>query len=335
MRKIITSTVIALIMLVSVVTPAFAIANPDDISFGENDRYQVFYNVVETGDMMFVAEAFPYYAVEPTDYSASEAFIFEVLADDGVTTLLTISLNEYGDRPISIYQTPAQVTAKGLATGTAYVFRISGSPLVFPSMVGNSVWHTIDTVNDYTNMANATDTLNPLRNFLIEMAEDIQVSDGVTTYITTVEGQRYLTFAGANIFLEGIPGLDAICPILFQYSTNPMTDNEPTSTAGAYAAELTPENKWGARVARGLSQLGEFMGINQQLAGSVVLFILVILLAGYTYSRTQSGITVTLMVAATPFFGAYLGLMPMALAFILVIFIVVLMGYFFFSRGAL
>jgi len=42
-----------------------------------------------------------------------------------------------------------------------------------------------------------------------------------------------------------------------------------------------------------------------------------------------------LVLAATPFFGAYLGLMPIALAFVFMIMLVTLLGYFFFARGVL
>jgi len=66
-----------------------------------------------------------------------------------------------------------------------------------------------------------------------------------------------------------------------------------------------------------------------------VLLILAVGLAVFAYSRTQSGITVLLLIGVVPFLGAWLGLLPMALAFIFTIFMVALMGFFFFSRGAL
>lgn len=319
---------------------ALAISNPDSISFGTDNTtsYKVFENVNETGDMLFVAEGFVYYATEPTDYNANEAFLFQLVDTDNTTILIARPINDYGDRPISIYQDADQVDALGLVSGTGYVLRLCGNPSIFPTLTGNSVSVTL-TEEDYVDQSVGKDSVTPtdndLRNFCILMAQDIQDYDVPTSdYVTPIQGYNYLTTTGGQIFIEGIPNLYNICPILFQYGSQVVSGDEPEST-GSYAAVLTPLNKWGETTANGLTNIGVFLGINQALAGSVVLFLLVILLAVYVYNKTQSGITVLLMVASTPFLGGYLGLMPMALAFIFVIMIAILMGYYFFSRGAL
>ena len=316
--------------------PVLAISNPDVITFGSGTvpLYKVFENVAETGDMLFVAEGLVEYTVTPTDYTAEEAFLFEVLNTTGTVTLIATTLNEYGDRPISIYQTAAQVTALGLVSGTAYGLRITGNPLVFASPTGNTVTAYL-TASDYIDQSVATDASNPLRNFLIGMAENIEDYDvPANDYIVTVQGVRYLTIDGGDIFLEGIPALSSFCPILFQAALEPMVGDAPETT-GAYASTLTPLTKWGSTTANGLSMLGLYLGINQTLAASAVLFVIVMFLAVFLYKKTESGVAVLLLVTATPFMGAWLGLMPIALAFVFAMFIIVLMGYFFFSRGAL
>jgi len=176
---------------------------------------------------------------------------------------------------------------------------------------------------------------NELRNGMIAMANNIEVYDTpVDDYLIYVHGYRYLTVAGGDIFIECVPYLPVMCPVLFQVGLEAMTSEPPEST-GTYALTLTPAQKWGDTVANGLTNLGLYIGINQALAGSVVLFALAIALAIYIYSRTQSGVSVLLITAAVPFIGAYLGLMPLALAFIFVIIVIALLGYYFFSRGAL
>jgi hypothetical protein len=365
-----------------------AISNPDDIGFSntEDKLIQIFYNVDATGDMLIVAETYIYYATTPTDYKASEAFLFEVLDTDG-STIVSTPVKNYGDRLVSIYQTAAQVTSANLTVGTAYTVRITGNPLVFPSSTGNTANVTLNST-DYTDQSVGADSelpmLNNLRNFCIEIAENIQAYDEpATDYLMTSGGYKYLDteknpvystsstsntttseytanttdnvteysgstsititeydkaassgISGADIFLEAIPGLSGFCPILFQAGAEKMDSDAPEST-GAYALTLTPLDKWGTLTSDGLTNIGLFLGINQALAGSVVLFILACALAVYVYKKTQSGVTVMLMVSAAPFIGGYLGLMPMALAFIFVIIIITLMGYYFFSRGAL
>jgi hypothetical protein len=338
---------IFVILAFVVATPVYAITNPDIIDWGTGTyvTYKVFYNVLENDDWLVVAEGYVYYALEPTDYTASEAFNFELLDATGNITLASTTLNSYGDRPISIYLSASQRAALGLTIGTAYGIRISGNPLIFGSPTGNTITAYLSS-GDYSDQDLGDDggiaTNNNLRNFLIgtndSMANHIQTEDAPPVgfeYIITVQGVKYLTNTGGNIFIEGIPNLSAMCPILFQNSLAPMQGDLPTSTNGTYAGMLNPLSKWGTTTANGLTMLGSFLGINQALAGSAVLFLLVMALSFWVYKRTESGIAVTLLVSATPFLGAWLGLMPMALAFIFTIIIVVLMAYFFYSRGAL
>lgn len=338
--RVLVSLTLALTWLLFSSTPAYAIVNPDTISFGTGTTayYKVFYNVLESGDWLIAAEGYVYYIVEPTDYLPKEAFIFELLNTAGNDTIASTSLKAWGDRPIGIYLTAAQVTSAGLSVGTAYIVRIMGSPLIFASPTGNSV-NAILTPLDFIDQELGADggvpTANNLRNGMITVAENMEDNDTpVDSYLVTVQGYRYLSLDGGDLFIVGINGIQSMCPILFQAGVEPMTSDAPQNT-GAYALTLTPAQKWGNTVANGLTMLGSYMGINQALAGSVVLFAIVIAFAVYIYQKTESGITVLLMVAATPFLGAYLGLMPMAVAFIVVIFIITLMGYFFFSRGAL
>jgi hypothetical protein len=338
MKKLLTSFLIAFMVLP--VSICLAIANPDNIDFGTGTTplYKVFENVLEDGDMLFIAEGYVNYAVEPTDYEASEAFLFEVIDTDGETTLLSRPIEEYGDRPISIYKTANQTAELGLVSGSAYILRITGNPLIFATPTGNSDNVTL-TSEDYIDQSTMTDNVTPtgnyLRNFCILMVKNIQEEDSPTDdYYTSVQGYSYLTSDGADIFVQGVPNLYNMCPILFQYGSETMESDAPEST-GTYALTLTPLQKWGATTADGLTNLGVFLGINQALAGSVVFLVLVMMLAVYVYSRTQSGVTVLIIVSSMPFIGGFMGLVPMVMAFIFVILTTILMGYYFLSRGAL
>ncbi len=336
MRKKLSLLLLLVVLVFLLPVSAYAIVNPDNISFGTGTipLYKVFENVSETGDMLFMAEGYVDYTVIPTDYTASEAFLFEVLNTTGTVTLVSTSLNQYGDRPISIYQSAAQVAAIPLVSETAYGLRITGNPTIFASPTGNTVTAYLG-ASDYIDQSGATDEDNPLRDFSMLMAINMEAEDTpVNSYIVNIQGINYLTIEGGELFLEGVPGLGTFCAILFQAALEAMTGDAPTST-GAYAAALNPTLQWGATIGNGLTMMGSYLGINQALAGSIVLFVVVMFFAVYLYKKTESGIGVLLMVAATPFMGAWLGLVPLALAFVFVIFIVILMGYFFFSRGAL
>lgn len=338
-NRLLRLTALAIIGLLLITSVAFAIVNPDSMAWGTGTTatYNIFENVLETGDWLIVAEADVAYAVTPTDYTAEEAFLFELVDTDG-TTLVSTTLNDYDNRPISIYLSAARVTALALVSGTAYDIRVTGNPLVFPSQTGNTIEATL-AVTDYIdqNLGASSDppTDNVLRNFCILMMQHIEAHDApVDDYLVYVQGYQYLTIEGADIMIEAILGLTTMCPILFQAGVEVMTSDAPETT-GTYAVTLTPAQKWGQTAANGLTMLGSFLGINQALAGSVVLFTLAIMFAVFAYKEMESGLVVILLMAAVPFLGAWLGLMPLALAFIFVIIIITLLGFFFFSRGAL
>ncbi len=368
----------------------FAISDPDTIEFSDPakaSQYKVFYNVAEDGDFLLIAEGYVIYNTIPTDYTADQAFLFELLNAAGTDTLAATTLKDFGDRPISIYLSAADATTLGLVVGTAYQIRITGNPLILASTSGNTVTKTLS-AGSYVDQSLSTDDNNLLKAFVLKMAQNIEAHDDpLVDYTITIQGSQYLStelnpstyssssstsssspytanvvdntttyssttsnttttsllvssdelyagWSGADIFLKGIPNLDALCPTLFQAGSESMRADAPEHT-GTYALTLTASQKWGATTANGLTNIGVWLGLNQAMAGSVVLFVFAIGLSAYLYKRLESGIVVLMAMSATPFIGAYLGLMPLALAFILVIFIVTLLGYFFFSRGAL
>lgn len=342
-RRLFRSLVIAIVAVMLVALPVLAIANPDSIAFyciGSDPVYKVFYNVLEDDDMLFVAEQFVYYAATPNE-TASEAFLFELVNTTTNATIASVPLNDYGAKPISIYMSASQVAAAGLAVGGGYTIRITGNPLLFASSANNTVFAVL-TASDYVDQLLGVDggiaTDNNLRNFLIGVAEDIETYDSPAAgseYLVTVAGIQYLTTGyGDSLFLEGIPALNTMCPILFQSAITPMEGDVPEST-GAYKSEVDILPQWGETVSNGLTNLGIYLGINQELAGSAVLLLLAVGLAVFVYGKTQSGISVLLLIGATPFLGAWLGLLPLALAFVFAILMVILLAFFFLARGAL
>lgn len=339
-KKITYSLLIAIVAILAFGGVALAISNPDGIAFTSSttSRYKVFENVAETGDMLFLAEGYVDYTVEPTDYTAEQAFLFEVLNTTGNVTLISRPLQNYGNKPLAIYQTASQVTSANFTSGAAYKLRISGNPLVFASPTGNSVNVTL-AASDWIDQGLGADsdppTDNVLRNFLILVMEDIEDNDvPASDYLETSNGYRYVTNAGASMVVEAIPAIYTWCPVLFQQGASVMDQDEP-ETSGAYAASVTPLNKWGQLTADGLTNIGVFFGMSQQIGGSIVLLLLAIGLGFMLYQKTQHGAYTLVMVTTAPFIGAYLGLMHMAIAFIFAIVIAILTGWYFFSKGAL
>jgi len=381
MRKLLSIIAFNLALILSLAMPVMASSmnDPGTISFGTGDSasYKVFENVRETGDMLFMAESYIYYAnTDNLTYRAEEAFLFEVTNQTGNTTLLSTTANDYGDRMVSIYQTAAQVTLRGLTSNTTYGLRLRGNPIIFSSGTNNTANVTLS-ITDYVDYSLSDDNKNDMRNFCINIADDIEDYDSpATDYIVVVDGVRYLSsvknpassstttsnqtadsstanitewsgttgttiylsgggISGADIFLNGVPGISDFCPILFQSGSSAMTSSAPTST-GTYANSLTALAAWGAVTDNGITQLGNYFNVSHDFAGGMILFLLAAGLGIYIYKRTESGlVAILVIVGAVPAFGALLGLMQMALLFLGVIAIVILAGFFFFGKGAL
>lgn len=336
MKKLISGIILAILIFALSSLSVWAIVNPDSITFGSGSSatYAVFENVDHTGDILFIVEGGAYYAVEPTDYTASQAFVFEVLDTDN-TTLISTPLVAYNDRPIGIYQTAAEKTALGLVSGSAYKLRIRGNPLIFASPTGNSVNVTLGT-GDYFDNTNLVSGFTPLRNFVINtIVTNMQTYDGVTTYKTMVLGTSYLSVTGGSLFLAGIPGLDSLEPTIFSTSSYPV--NRPTISANAsYATSLNITSVWGTATSNGFKAISSLfgMGTSDENGGNLFLFVIGVAVSLGIGTKVQSPLVILIILALMPLFGALLGLINLALAFTIAI-IIIILGALLFTRNVI
>ncbi len=333
-------------MCLFIASPVLAIGNPTSIAFGSGTLpiHKIFYNVHETGDKLLLAESYVNYTLPyPTDYTASQAYIFQLLSTDNTTVWVSTTVWQYGDKPVSIYLTKAQsdnlTTTYGFAVGQALVMRITANPAIFPSIVeGTNMISATLAPTDWIDqsVATADPTTNPLRLKCVEMVTNIEAHDvPAHSYIITIEGVKYLSANyGTNLFLSGVPSLNVYCPSLFQTASSPMVSTAPTST-GTYALTLTPNAKLGADIGSRLTDLGTYLGLPQVMAGGLILLILTAFMCISIYQKTQSGVAPLVLGALFPVFGAYLGLLSLGVIFIFTILVVMLSAWFFLTRGAI
>jgi hypothetical protein len=298
--------------------------------------YQVFQNVGETGDMLFVAETYLHYESTPTDYSAQEAFLFEVIDTDGTTVIQSTPILSFENYVTSIYFSDDQVDTFGLVWESAYSVRITGNPTIFGTPVEGTNMVTATLVDsDYITDTSSGVSVAGLRTFCIHIAEDLQENDSpANDYYTSVQGTTYLTTTGGNIFLAGIPGLAAFVPSLFQTSSENVVVPSEEST-GAYAESLSYTQSLGTTIGNGIENFGTWLGVNSTMAGVIVMFIIMLFVCGYAYVKTQSLLLPDAIAMALPLLGAQLGLVPLAMAFTVTLVIALISLYYFFTRGAL
>ena len=333
--RIIIVLLLALLPLVVVVSPALAINNPTSMAWGTGAvyRYRVFTNVQTTGDFLFIAEPYVHYAVTPTDYTASQSFLFEVLDTTGTVILVSTPLQQYEDRPIAIYQTPTQAAAFAppLASGTAYKFRVRGNPLIFATGTGNTLTATL-TAGDYVDQSTSTDAFNPLAIWCMAVAKEMQTHDvPAYDYWTTAQGIDYLTTTGGNLFLEGVPSLNAIVPILFQTGSEMLSADAPTSTH-IYSDTRTPANTMNTVMANALTNMGLYLHVPQWVAGVILIMALTIGLSIYANRKFQSNLIAPVIAISMLVLGTFFGLPPMTILFVTGLLVVGGLSVYFWGR---
>jgi len=337
MKRLLVSILIAIASVLLITLPVLAIANPATIAFTSSGagRYKVFENVYETGDMLFVAESYINYDPAPgtpTDYMASEAFSFQLLNAAGDTTILQTAITEFEDTVISIYQTAAQVIANAdLVSGTLYNFRLIGNPSIFGAGIeGTNMATKPLTADDWLDQSEYDGTDSWLYVFCIAVVSNIEASSGAV-HAVEVGGITYLDASGATLFLAGIPALNVFLPEIFLTVAAPMTATDPAST-GAYQTALTPLAQLGGSTAASVDSMADWLSVSSTTAGIVISAILGFVLLPVIYLKTQNG---TISMIAASFFTVicgYLGLFPLAIAFIIAGVILILTGFLFWGR---
>lgn len=334
MKRLLVSVLIAVASVLLITSPVLAIANPDTIAFASSGagRYKVFENVQETGDMLFVAESYIHYASEPDDYTASEAFSFQLLNVAGDTVLLQTAITDYEDTVISIYQTAAQVLANAdLSSGTLYNLRIAGNPAMFGAPTeGTNMATKPLTADDWLDQSEYSGVDSWLYTFCITVVANIETSSGAT-HTAQVGGVTYLDASGATLFLAGIPSLNVFLPEIFLTAAAPMTAEDPEH-AGALQTATTPTAMLGTNIARSVTDMADFMGVSSTAAGIIIAAILGFILLPTVYFTTRNG---TLSMVTASFFiviCGFLGLFPLAIAFIIAGVVLILTGFLFWGK---
>ena len=308
------------------VTPVFAISNPDSIAI---NTWEVFENVFEADDMLFVVSYDVDYTIEPTE-DASDAFNFQVLDTDGSTLLASRPLSYYQYDLTSIYLDAAQ--AATLTWESAYSLRILGNPALFGSLVeGTNMVTKVLAPSDWNTTTTLGDTEELLYIHFVAIATALE-TDRTATFLVDTAGGQVLNTAGRIIFLTAVPAVDSVVPDLFQQAGGFFDTTRDVGT-GAYDTYLTYNTQIGTRLAASFDGIGAYFGTSGQTMGALFIVLVALMVAGIVFFYT--GNTIAAMVLAVPMMvmGNWLGLVPLAISFIIVMMFVVYMAYHLWLRG--
>ncbi len=324
-KKLFLFVIAALFFLVSQTNIAFAaVANPDSITTWQP---KVFENIWETGDMLFVLE----YNIDTTD-NTTNAFLVNLIDDDGSILLLSRTLSFYQHNVTSIYATAAQVASLGLTWESAYKIVLTGNPALFSSIVEgtNKVTRTLS-ASDY-NTDGILTSKQLLSSHVIDIAEALEPDFADVLITTTVTGEQILNSAGTTIFLSAIPELDSAIPDLFILASGVITVNTTIATAN-YSVSSRIDARLGTDISNSIKGIGSFLGIGDNSAAGLWAIVTILTISSIVF--LNSGNSVAALVFAVPaiVMMTYLGAIPDAITYVLAIFVVIYAMYFFWLRG--
>jgi hypothetical protein len=187
----------------------------------------VFSDYMEDGDLLFVAEINNTYTGLYPNQRPGQYFSVQLIATDGTTVLGATPLQQWGDRPSSIYFN-ADAVSTFLTPLSQYYIRVVGTN-------STSAEYQLETA-DWKGS-----DLTALDYWCVGCANNMAVSDGVSlsTYVNPASGRgNVITDEATAYFLLGIPGVGQMRPNLFETSQQD--------------AELTPgseDNAWDSSTA--------------------------------------------------------------------------------------
>lgn len=256
---------------------------------------KVFSSFVEEDDWLITVH---YKNVYPP-YSPSETpeEYFDIQLIDGSTVIAQVKMSAWGNKPGAIYINADAVEA--LEWGSSYDVAITGTDAMFGSPPSE----------DYT--LQGADWLGDdpfwLDSWVIEIAGEVQNYYGVALLSYAAEGY-VLNDLGSAIFREGIPGLGAERPGLFERIGSEV-DTEVEEHDDTYSQSLI--GNFGTDAITAFNNLGTFLGCGGTFLMGFLWAFLTALVCSLGYLGTKSPIVALVLGLPVLFAGGYLGVIPL------------------------
>ena len=331
MKKLI-RFLLAITLILGLLAPSFSVsatpANPDSITL---HTAKAFENVFETGDMLFIVSYNVNYAIEPSEF-ASDTFLVNLLSINGTSLLMSRPLNDYQYNVISILATAAQVTSLGLTWNSEYQLRITGNPAIFGTLTeGTNMATKTLSISDW----NADGSLTSkalLALHIIDLANTLETEWAITLLVTTTSGNQVLNSAGRTAFILAIPALDIVIPLIFQ-STSGVITIDPVTSNATLQGNSTMLIRLGPQISSAFTGIGTWLGISQSMSGGLWALLFILTIASITFLSVGNGTAAMLSVIPLMIGLSYVGAIPVALLFTIVILLIAYTGYFLILRG--
>ena len=264
MKRLLSAFIIAVILLLTNVSVAYALDPPDGMSI---QSVKAFQNLAEDGDLAIIFHyRIPYETYTYPTTPATDSIIFRLYADNG--TLLSVSrpyvyspfeTNGYGDGVSSFYFTEEDAPP----WEESFDINILGVPAYYDPI------QTINyemTAADYSTAELTVDSRYALYDTILSICDTFKTIYPEVALKATTDTGVVLSQYGESYFRGAIPGLQTLCPQLFfiQVYIPERIEVEP------YTMDLQTtytERLQGTDLQRGAERIGDTMG---GLSGSFV-----------------------------------------------------------------
>ncbi len=279
---------------------------------------KMFNNYNTSGDMLLVAEIMNNYTYLYPDQSPREHFQLQLVDTNNTTILGASSIINWGDRPESIWFSPAFVTAN-LTQGSAYYVKVigdeqSGNATAIYQLIPNTTINTDWKGSDLTR----------LDDWGIGVANNMGLTDQSNKdyYITYPTNQlAVINDLGKGYFTSGISNIGNVRPYLFATQEYQITPIEGTASS-AWGSLTAWETFVGSAIVDDVTIIAVPFGVTGKdlLAGILILVILGCVM--FVVSNTGGFGALGAVLIATPilWLGTYFSIMPVALIVLMVIF---------------
>ena len=308
-----------LIMAIGIAAPAYAETEPPD-SDPTIEKFNVYRNLLETGDMLVLVYANIPYATPP-ETLVTITFIWSLVDTDGTTELgstVGYAYNDggFGYNVYSMYFSAAEVIAKGMTVwGTSYIVRLSGNPVYFTTP---PVYNYYLSASDYTALSDTSDVQAELAARILQIATDLDSKWGLATIyslVTELEAGAALSLYGQAFFRGAIYGVQSFAPAIFPVQIRNLTITDRTWDT-EFSENLT--GQWGGTWVDTAQAAGKALfGVDYDLLSMIILLMLCGGLVAANIMLTNDAWNAFIDVAFLAVIGARLAMYDLALLLLL------------------
>ena len=233
-----------------------------------------------------------------TKKTASKYFQVQLLAADDSTILAASNLQNWGDRPESIYLN-STVTTASITYGSPYYIRVIGYNVPTNPyedyLIQPADWQGSD--------------LTQLDSSIILMGMNMALTDNQTYTTVLADGHSQITDNAVGYFVNGIPDITNIRPNDFTSST--LNSAFPNTTANN---QWDSNTAWTTNVGTNISSDATIMGAPFGITGkdflAAFIWIFVLCVIGYTVSQGGKPLPALLLCMPIIWLGTYWKILP-------------------------